>query len=234
MGESDATTRRAWLLRLGEFTTLAGFAGVPGEALPAPAQASQLPPGLYEPSLDHLVHMRALQGRGPVPAGPYQPQFFSPPEFQTVTRLVELILGDPAPAPETIAEVAAWIDLTVSQSAAVRRAAQALSPAHRTLAVHYEGKAHVEEFETQDLAAICREGLKRLAGFNGLDRPRQLELLSSLAEDPFFALIKAETIRGYYTSREGLAELDYKGNSFYAESPGCSVPTDTKSNNGGT
>jgi hypothetical protein len=232
MGNGEETTRRAWLLRLGEFTALAGFAGVPGEAASVPSQASQLPPGLYEPSLDHLVHMRMAQGRGQIPAGsetdfvrprsgPYRPEFFSPPEFQTVIRMVELILGDPPPAPETISEVAEWIDLVVSQSAAVRRAAQALSPAHRTLALHYEGKAHVEERETADLQAICREGLTRLADFAGLDKQRQLELLSSMSSDPFFALIKAETIRGYYTSRDGLAELDYKGNSFYTESPGC-------------
>jgi hypothetical protein len=28
-------------------------------------------------------------------------------------------------------------------------------------------------------------------------------------------------IRGFYTSRLGLKELDYKGNAFYAESPSC-------------
>jgi hypothetical protein len=38
----------------------------------------------------------------------------------------------------------------------------------------------------------------------------------------FFALIKAEVIRGYYTSKAGLEELDFKGNAFYAVSPGCS------------
>jgi hypothetical protein len=138
-----------------------------------------------------------------------------------VTRLVELILGDPAPAPETIDEVAGWIDLTVSQSAAVRRAAQALAPAHRTLAVHHHGNAHVEELETQDLEAICREGLARLVDFGSLEKQPQLDLLSSMSGGRFFAFLKAEAIRGYYTSREGLAELDYKGNSFYKESPGC-------------
>jgi hypothetical protein len=233
MGTGEGTTRRAWLLRLGELTALAGFAGVPDEAAPVSSQASQLPPGLYEPSLDHLMHRRLLESRGQIAAGsetdfvgprrePYRPEFFSPAEFQTVTRLVELILGDPAPAPETIAEVAGWIDLTVSQSAAVRRAAQALTPAHRTIAVHHLGKAHVEELETQDLQAICREGLARLADFGSLEKQRQLDLLSSMSGGRFLAFIKAETIRGYYTSRDGLAELDYQGNSFYADCPGCS------------
>jgi hypothetical protein len=37
----------------------------------------------------------------------------------------------------------------------------------------------------------------------------------------FFALLKAETIRGFYTSGVGLKELNFKGNAFYARSPGC-------------
>jgi hypothetical protein len=37
----------------------------------------------------------------------------------------------------------------------------------------------------------------------------------------FFAYFKPEVIRGYYTSQAGLHELDFKGNSFYARSPGC-------------
>ena len=39
----------------------------------------------------------------------------------------------------------------------------------------------------------------------------------------FYDLLKAESIRGFYTSRRGLKELDFKGNSFYAESPGCGI-----------
>jgi hypothetical protein len=37
----------------------------------------------------------------------------------------------------------------------------------------------------------------------------------------FFKLMKSEAIRGFYTSRIGLTELDFKGNAFYARSPGC-------------
>ena len=37
----------------------------------------------------------------------------------------------------------------------------------------------------------------------------------------FFTFLKAEAIRAYYTSRHGLRELNYKGNWYYAASPGC-------------
>src|SRR5438270_655404 len=39
----------------------------------------------------------------------------------------------------------------------------------------------------------------------------------------FFELMKREAIRGFYTSRAGLKELDYRGNAYYARSPGCNT-----------
>ena len=41
----------------------------------------------------------------------------------------------------------------------------------------------------------------------------------------FFTFLKSEIIRAYYTSQPGLKELDFKGNGFYARSPGCSSAT---------
>ena len=43
----------------------------------------------------------------------------------------------------------------------------------------------------------------------------------------FLSFLKERAVEGYYTSPEGLRELNYKGNSFYAESPGCTHPTGT-------
>jgi hypothetical protein len=37
----------------------------------------------------------------------------------------------------------------------------------------------------------------------------------------FFEIARTEVVRGYYTSAAGLEELDYKGNAYYADSPGC-------------
>jgi hypothetical protein len=42
----------------------------------------------------------------------------------------------------------------------------------------------------------------------------------------FFTLIKAEVIRGYYTSKAGLEELNFRGNAFYPVPPGCSGSAD--------
>ena len=59
--------------------------------------------------------------------------------------------------------------------------------------------------------------------FDALQGTEQVAHLTSLenANDPFIAWMKRRTLDGFYTSRQGLQELDYKGNAFYAQSPGC-------------
>ena len=37
----------------------------------------------------------------------------------------------------------------------------------------------------------------------------------------FFKITRAQAVRGYYTSAPGLEELDYKGNAYYGDGPGC-------------
>jgi len=108
-GPSDLITqitRRQWLLRLGETVALAGVSGLVPE-FPLRFFSNQppsLPPGLYEPSSDHLVS--ALSGHHPaaappgsetdyVQAGASSPlQFFSAEDFNTITRFVSTLLGD--------------------------------------------------------------------------------------------------------------------------------------------
>ena len=277
--------RREWLLRLGETAFLMGFSGALGEAKPevVPAAVSSqsgadLPPGLYEPSNDHLSHALSSDARfHPVPAGsetdyvrphssPFQPEFLTPQEFQVVHRIVELIIGDgavlsgtaevpsadPVPhagsavRPDHVAdEVAEWIDLRLSQVPAVREAAARLAPDHRALAAAYYGSGRAEKLEADDSQETCRDGLRWLEeqsqyrhqkSFLSLNQGQQLELLRVMSDDRsdksqdnagtrFFVWIKGETIRGYYTSRAGLKELDYRGNAFYAEPPGCEGPS---------
>src|SRR5262245_624890 len=98
-------SRREWLLNLGSTIALAGFRGIPGP----PKQdysAAPLPPGLFQPSLDHLNHAMASEGVFlPAPAGseteytrprtgPFVPQALSAEEFRLVLRLVEILLGE--------------------------------------------------------------------------------------------------------------------------------------------
>ncbi len=45
----------------------------------------------------------------------------------------------------------------------------------------------------------------------------------------FLSFLKRRAFEGYYTSCQGLRELAYRGNSFYAESPGCASVAKTGS-----
>ncbi len=283
IGTPQSPGRREWLLRMGETAVLLGFSGAVSDAMldtptavaSAPADAT-LPPGLYEPSNDHLSHALSSEARFlPAPEGSetdylrpptglFRPQFVSQEEFKTARRIVELIIGEPAAPSGTVGqsadpalgsaarsdrsgdagavdEVAEWIDLRLSNATAVREAAQRLAPDHRALAVAYYGPGRVAEKETADPPKTCRDGLRWVEGesqrlhqkpFLLLEESLQLRLLEAISDGRpdrseknagtrFFQWLKGETIRGYYTSQAGLKELDYKGNAFYAEPPGC-------------
>jgi hypothetical protein len=177
------------------------------------------------------------------PSGPFEPQFFSPPDFKVVRRLVALVLGeseDTGSMGAVILEIAQWIDLEVFNSAAVRKAALNLSPQHRALAVAYYGEHAVTAIESHDPQTIWREGLgwiaeesnRRWGGpFIDASQASEVEILKSLNERAggdnagtrLFMLLKNQVGHGFYTSQRGLKELDYKGNAFYGECPGCSL-----------
>ena len=227
-------TRRQWLLRVGGGVVLAGWTDVD-------LTAAELPPGVYEPSREHLGH--ALAGH-PVSAGgetelvqvrgaAFQPAFFQPDQYRTLVHLTSIVLGESPDAP-IVHEITEWIDLTVSESPAVRAAARALSPANRTLAMHYYGASSVRKLEDFDAQKICREGLAWLdaSSFSALDGPSQTALVKSISDgrpEPrsenagtrFFTYLKERVFDGFYTSRVGLEELGYRGNAFYASPPGC-------------
>ena len=233
------------------------------QAVTSSASGVALPPGLYDASADHLTHVLMREQRfvtpppgseteyAQPPSEPFVPEFFSGKEFPVVRRLVWLALNSSAGQPvkaeiviaATVDELAQWIDLTVSQSAAVRDRAQHLSVPHRTLAVRYYGREEVEAVETSDPQKIWRDGLAWLQkesaalagnGFLALPEAQQTALLqkiiplggeaqveSETAGLRLGRLLKRQVTEGYYTSQAGLKEIDYQGNAFHGESPGC-------------
>ncbi len=268
--EKNELTRRQWILQLGGAAIVIGFRGVAGEmegaagAESAASKLAALPPGLYEPSNDHLSHALTRDSRfRPIPpgaetdyvrprSGPFEPRAFSSEEFSKIGRVVELILGEPrgasvpsatgnAQGESVVAEVAEWIDHVAFHAIGVREAIRTMVPEHRILAVRAFGQAHVEKLETADPQKVCREGLDWLENeskqrysktFESLGDEEQTDLLRRVSDDRpgrsgdnagtlFFDWIKAEIIRGFYTSQAGLKELDYRGNAFYVVAPGC-------------
>jgi gluconate 2-dehydrogenase subunit 3-like protein len=249
-------SRRQWLLRLGKVTALAGFSGLVPDAaasLLSPEQEqADLPPGLYVPSGQHLIHaLRSADQPYVTPSGsetdyaplsssPFQLRFFSGEQFRVVTRLVEIILGSVDPA--ALSQTRQWLDLWFYSAAGVREAAQNLDPLHRVLAAAFLGEESVRALETTDPQAVAHEALAVLGrlsregygrGFLELNAAKQMELVGSIeTSNPgsplrrFFGIMRREAIRGYYTTAEGLRELDYKGNTYYPNCPGCEAKPD--------
>jgi hypothetical protein len=206
-----------------------------------------LPPGLYYPSQDHLSH--ALGDLGTVrtiPPGneteyvkassrPFRPQFFEDEEFKIVTRVIGILLGKVGS--DALLQVMQWLDLYLYSAAGVREAALNLDPLHRALAVAYYGESAVRELETADPQGPVRSGLTALQdlsieqfgqGFLAVGESQQMKLLMTISfskpESPLrklFEIFRTEAVRGYYTSADGLKDLDYKGNWYYAVCPAC-------------
>jgi hypothetical protein len=179
---------------------------------------------------------------------PFQPLFFSHSEFAIIRRITELLLGEEAHTEDhelegVLEEVAQWIDLRVFSSAGTREAALRLDPLQRAVLVAYHGAGTVHDLETFDAQQVCRDGLAWLAeqsrsrantDFLKAAENEQREILALASDERpdkhlensgtrLFKLMKSEVIRGFYTSRVGLRELDFKGNAFYARSPGCNT-----------
>jgi gluconate 2-dehydrogenase subunit 3-like protein len=210
-------------------------------------QSAGLPPGLYYPSHEHLSHALSDTGKMHViplgcetdyvraSSGAFHPQFFSNDDFQIVTRMVEILLGKVDAA--ALSQVVQWLDLYLYSAAGSREAALALDPLHRSLAIAYYGESAVRELETADPQNIIRSGLAALhqlseqqygRRFPDLDQSQQASLVGTLsnakADTPlrrFFEILRSQAVQGYYTSPEGLRELDYKGNWYYGQCPGC-------------
>lgn len=265
-------TRREWLASLGTAVVLSRFRGAAALAQHQSNSAGGLlPPGLYQPSIDHLSHVLGTkEGFFPIPpgseteyvrsrSGPFVPQAFGQEEFAVVRRLVEIILGEDLKnspdkpvvgAPAGIYdEVAEWIDLVVALAPRTRALALNLPADQRALAVaFFGGEEPVRYLESFEPERVCREGLawlgqesqRRFAKrFIDLDPSGQVELVQVISDarpdksvthagTRLFDFLKEESVRGFYTSRAGLKELDYKGDSFYGESPGCGLSLSQK------
>lgn len=153
-------------------------------------------------------------------------------------------------SPSIYDEVSEWIDLVVASAPKTRELARNLPEEHRALAIAYFGSEEpVRELETFEPERICREGLTWLQeesqqrftkSFLDAGPAAQVELVQAMSDarpdmavvNPgtrLFDFLKAECIRGFYTSRMGLKELNFKGNAFYGEPPGCGLKGEPES-----
>jgi len=240
-----ALGRREWLVSLGSSVVLSCFRDALGRAgQESYAVGVPLPPGLYLPSMDHLSHALASEDRLlPIPPGTETDYVRRLVEIILGENKEDSSEKPALGAPASIYdEVAEWIGLVAASAPGIRTLARKLPADQRALAVAYFGSEEpVSNLETFEPERVCREGLAWLGeesqrrfgkGFLDADPAGQMELVQAISDvrsdksaihagTRLFDFLKAECIRGFYTSRLGLKELDYKGNSFYGESPGC-------------
>jgi hypothetical protein len=170
-------------------------------------------------ALDRHLHgsgeeKKSVPGQGDaMEAGPYQPNFFSPEQYTVIRNLASMIIPTDETPGAREARVEEWIDFILSQSDVPRQE------------VCRRGMVFLE--------SLCRE--RHAKSFQALPETTQTEILQTISDEvpetaenragvAFFRALKHDTIVGFYTSEIGLKELDYKGNTFYSECPGCDHP----------
>lgn len=136
------------------------------------------------------------------------PAYFSQADWETISKLADLIIPRTDTPGAVDAGVPHWIDRHVAAQPALQ-----------------------EKFK-QGLAYLAEQAhTLNGSSFAALNEQQQTAILQALSTDPdtaksgFFTTVKDLTIDGYYSSEEGLVkELDYKGNTFRASFPGCTHP----------
>jgi hypothetical protein len=172
--------------------------------------------------------------------GPYQPQFFSADEYATIERLSELIIPNDGQPGARETGVAEFIDFMVANSVDVGM--HSYQPPSRRRPVNERSRVPDVLKSRQAVQYLFRYGLNWLAAhtrhlygraFLECTEQQQIEMLEHLAykdryrageEDgrAFFRLIREYTVMGFYTSRVGLEQLDFKGLQVtWAEMPEC-------------
>jgi gluconate 2-dehydrogenase gamma chain len=159
-----------------------------------------------------FVHQAIRKEKAASPAGKYAPKYFSAHQYETLNRLCDAIIPkDDHSGGAVEAGAPEFIDLLTSENEKYQlRLGGGLIWLDSFCADRY-GKSFMEctpEQRTEVLDLIAyRKNAKQ-------DR--------SLAQGvAFFAFLRKMTCDGFYTSKIGIADLQYIGNTSLREFPGC-------------
>jgi len=141
------------------------------------------------------------------------PSFFNRHQYATVTELASLIIPTDETPGAREAKVNEYIDLIVGES-----------------------PFEVQKLFLDGLVWLDKTSKERhKKNFVDLSNPQQVGLLTEISriknaapnettQAKFFKAIKDMTIDGFYTSKIGIEELGYVGNTVLDEFPGCTHP----------
>ena len=147
------------------------------------------------------------------PVGPYDPRVLSPAQYETLGRIVEILLPDDEHSVSAReAGVPMYIDTTLKYGNARLKNAwlSGLEAIDRLAQADYDGSVFLKL--TAEQAA---ELLGRLASSE--DHPET-------PAERFFPLLKQQAISAYYLSHAGRDSLGYKGDTAIRDFPGCTHP----------
>ena len=158
------------------------------------------------------VHRMVAQEKAHAPAGKYRPKFFSTHQYQTLTSLCDAILpADDHSGGAVEAGAPEFIDLLTSENEKYQlRLGGGLVWLDSFCADRF-GKSFMESTleqrkEVLDLIAYRKNAKKDASLSPGV---------------AFFAFLRKMTCDGFYTSKIGITDLQYIGNTSLREFPGC-------------
>ncbi|HEY2118981.1 MAG TPA: gluconate 2-dehydrogenase subunit 3 family protein [Candidatus Acidoferrum sp.] len=159
-----------------------------------------------------MAHQMVHQAKASNPAGSYLPKYFTPHQYQTLAILCDTIIPkDEKSGGAVEAGAPEFIDLLTSENEEYQlQIGGGLMWLDSFCADHYLSTflecTPAQKKEVLDLVAYRKNAKADLGLRQGVF---------------FFARLRAMTCDGFYTSKIGIADLEYIGNTALAEFPGC-------------
>jgi len=159
-----------------------------------------------------LAHQTVHKEKAAAPAGKYTPKYFTPKQYETLTWLCDTIIPkDEKSGGALEAGAPEFIDLLTSENENFQLALGGGLMWLDTHCIDQYGKVFMEctpeqRKEILDLIAFRKNAKKDPVLSQGV---------------AFFAFVRKMTCDGYYTSKIGIADLQYIGNVTRSEWPGC-------------
>ena len=172
----------------------------------APAAAALV----WTPAEARQAHEHAEAAKAAAPAAPFKPRFFTAHEYATISVLVDLIIPkDERSGSATDAGVPAFMDFMM------------IDQPRRQVAMR-GGLALIDRLSTDRVG-------KRFVSAADRERRQVLdEIAYTSNRDPglrhavtFFSSFRDLTASGFWSTRMGVADLQYQGNAFVSEWTGC-------------
>jgi len=163
-----------------------------------------------------FAHQAVRKEKAASPAGKYVPKYFSPHQYETLNSLCDAIIPNDDHSGGAIeAGAPEFIDLLTSENEKYQLAlGGGLVWLDSLCADRYDKGSFLEctpeqRKEVLDLIAFRRNAKKDPSLSQGV---------------AFFAFLRKMTCDGFYTSKMGIQDLQYIGNTSLREFPGCPPP----------